>query len=134
MDEDEDEEQDGQIRETDFRDDSIQAFYPHRQPIYAIDLHPVDSTLVVTGGGDDLGYLWRTTNATDESGDGQVAVLSGHTDSITSSQFSKDGQYVATGGLDGKVRVWKLLNIGGKVNGAQFLHSLEGPDEVVVGD
>ncbi|CAJ0761903.1 6533_t:CDS:2 [Entrophospora sp. SA101] len=47
----------------------------------------------------------------------------GHDDSVVSVSFSKDGQYVATGGMDGKIMVWKVEN-------GQHVATLEGPNEI----
>jgi WD40 repeat protein len=52
-----------------------------------------------------------------------VAELSGHTDTVEHVKFSFDGKLLATGGLDGTVRIWK-------VEDASLLHVLEGPTEV----
>jgi WD40 repeat protein len=49
----------------------------------------------------------------------------GHSDSVTSVRFSTDGQYVASAGMDGKVKVWKVEN------GEEAI-SLEGPDGEIV--
>jgi WD40 repeat protein len=40
----------------------------------------------------------------------QVATAIGHTDVITSLSFSSSGQFLASGGADGTVRVWKMEN------------------------
>jgi WD40 repeat protein len=86
--------------------------------VYAIDINPINNDIIVSGGGDDKGFLWRC-----DTGE-QLFELSGHTDSITSTLFSKDGQYVASGGMDGKVKVWKVEN-------GEIILSLEGPDETM---
>src|SRR5579859_5964688 len=36
-------------------DDSIQGFFLHTSPVYSVALH---GNWAVTGGGDDLGYVW----------------------------------------------------------------------------
>jgi ribosome assembly protein SQT1 len=71
-----------------------------------------------------LGYIWDIT-------DGEVIVkLTGHTDSVTCTAWSADGELVSTGGMDGKVRTWRRV---GKDNyrSWEFLTELQGPDEVM---
>ena len=81
--------------------------------------------LAASGGEDDLGYIWDLT-----TGD-ELVKLTGHTDSVTSVAFSADGGLIATGGMDGKIRVWRRV---GKENykNWEFLTELTGPDEVMV--
>ena len=81
--------------------------------------------LAASGGEDDLGYIWDIT-------DGEViAKLTGHSDSVASTAWSSDGEMVATGGMDGRVRVWRHV---GKQDWKtwEFLTELQGPDEVMV--
>lgn len=107
-------------------DDSFAQFVGHEAAVFAVALHPVDPLVAVSGGEDDLAHLWRT-----DTGE-TIIQLDGHTDSVTSVGFSFDGEMVATGGMDGRVRIWR------KVKGTEgflqweLLISLEGPDEVNV--
>ncbi|KAI8929856.1 WD40-repeat-containing domain protein [Entophlyctis helioformis] len=101
----------------DFVDDSVQGFFDHKEPVYTVALHPTDPTLAATGGGDDRSYLWRV-----DTGE-KVFDLGVHTDSVVSVAFSNDGQYVASGGMDGKVFVFQITD------GRQVC-ALEGPTEV----
>lgn len=107
-------------------DDSFAQFVGHEAAVFAVALHPIDALVAVSGGEDDLAHLWRTDNGE------TIIKLDGHTDSVTSVGFSFDGEMVATGGMDGRVRIWR------KVKGTEgflqweFLISLEGPDEVNV--
>lgn len=57
--------------------------------------------------------------------------LTGHTDSVAATAWSSDGEMVATGGMDGRVRVWRHV---GKQDWKtwEFLTELQGPDEVMV--
>lgn len=87
--------------------------------MYAIASHPQDDNLILSGGGDDKSYLWRSDNGE------TVFELSGHTDSVTAVGFSVDGTLVASAGMDGKVRVWKTQT-------GEFCTAVEGPDEIVV--
>lgn len=104
-----------------FQDDSIQGFFAHGEnPVYAVATSPTDINLICSAGGDDKAYLWRKDTGA------EVAILDGHKDSCIAVQFSFDGKFVATGGMDGQVRVYDLSN-----NNALYC-ILEGPDEVNV--
>ncbi|XP_034699417.1 angio-associated migratory cell protein-like [Vitis riparia] len=61
---------------------------------------PIDARLVVIGGGDDKGFIWKIS-------DGDWAFeLGGHKDSVFSLDFSMDGQLLASGSFDGLVKIW----------------------------
>ncbi|KAJ3338143.1 hypothetical protein HDU93_009943 [Gonapodya sp. JEL0774] len=76
-----------------------------------------DEDVGVTGGEDDKAYVWRTDT-------GQPAFeLSGHTDSVISAGFSCDGKLVATGGMDGVVKVWSVQD-------GKLVQNLQGPSEI----
>jgi WD40 repeat protein len=107
-----------------WEDNSIQHFSGHEGPVYTVSAHPT-TPLAVSGGGDDSGYIWDLT-------DGETVVkLTGHTDSVSAVAFSSDGEMVSTGGMDGRVRVWRRV---GKEDYKtwEFLTELQGPDEVIV--
>jgi ribosome assembly protein SQT1 len=97
-------------------DDSIQGFFLHTSPIYSVALF---ENWAATGGGDDLGYVWDVTNGE------MIMKLDGHTDSVTNVTFSHDGSYLATGGMDGQVRIWSVRE-------QKLVVALEAGDEVLV--
>ncbi|KAI9461632.1 ribosome biogenesis protein Sqt1 [Lactarius psammicola] len=106
-----------------WEDNSIRHFAGHEGPVYAVAAHPT-APVVASGGGDDFGYIWDVT-------DGETIVkLTGHADSVTATAFSSDGEMVSTGGMDGRVRVWRRV---GKDDYRtwEFLTELQGPDEVM---
>jgi len=102
--EDEEEEvDDGELDEDplgSLEDNSLSSFLNHSDSVYCITTHPKDPLLVATGGGDDRGFIWSI------EGSQVIAQLDSHTDSITSIGFNKDGNLLATAGLDGVVNLW----------------------------
>ena len=107
-----------------WEDTSIQHFPEHRKSVFAIAGHP-SAPIAVSGGEDDFGYIWNI-----QSGE-TIVKLSGHTDSVAAVGFSSDGELVSTGGMDGRVRIWRRV---GKESWKtwEFLTELAGPDEVMV--
>ena len=79
---------------------SVQQLTLHTSAVFAVAVNAANPFFFATGGGDDVGYLWRLGLAE------PIARLQGHNETISSIGFSVDGNYLATGGLDGVVRVW----------------------------
>lgn len=104
-------EEDGEIE---LQNDSKAHFDLHQDSIFCIAQHPRDRTLVATGAGDDIAYIFRTDPSAALHSElspnrpslPTVAKLSGHSDSVNAITFTlPDGAYLVTGGLDGRLRV-----------------------------
>ncbi|KAK5083016.1 60S ribosomal subunit assembly or modification protein [Lithohypha guttulata] len=120
----EDDEEDIQ-EEIHLQNDSIAHFDEHKDSIFCIAQHPTNPAIVATGGGDDIGYIFDATvepgpvlPSSYQSGPQQqqqerkglplLKKLEGHTDSVNAIVFTiPHGEYVATAGLDGKLRTWR---------------------------
>lgn len=97
------------------QDDALQASGRHRESVFAVAWNPVAESTVASGGGDDKAFLFQV-------GTDAHVELDGHTDSVSSMAFSSDGKYLATGGLDGQVKIWDASE-------GSLVRNLEGPDE-----
>jgi len=109
-------------------DDSVAYFACHKESVYSVCNHKSKRGVVISGGGDDKGYLWKYSSVNEnenESGKGIVSFqeLGGHTDTVTSVGFSHDGEIAYTAGYDGLVRLWA-------VDTGNFIVSLDGPQDV----
>ena len=106
----------------------IHTFGGHTDPVYAVAFNPRATDVVATGGGDDRGFVWRVGEDAFMENQGEVFELAGHRDTVTSIQFSSSSTgsgLLATGAMDGTVRVWD-----GKDRFKQ-LHVLDGPSESI---
>ncbi|KAK2404289.1 COMPASS H3K4 histone methylase component WDR5B [Trifolium repens] len=94
-------------------DDSEHTFTGHTGELYSVACSPTDTALVATGGGDDRGFLWKINNGE------WASELKGHEESVSSLGFSHDGTFLASGGLDGTVKIWDASgNLKGELEGA----------------
>lgn len=114
------EEQD--IQEMAFQNDSDAHFDKHNDSIFCIAQHPTRPSIVMTGGGDDVAYIFDSTpnkpvlpqsyNASplvkqERDSLEAIAKLEGHEDSVNGVAFTKpNGQYAVTAGMDGKLRAY----------------------------
>ncbi len=123
----------------------------HHNPstsVFTVALHPLfpNPPLAISGGEDDSGFIFSPISSSSAPSATfsafQPIKLTGHTDSVIAAQFSSDGELAATGGMDGKVRVWRRVK--GKASSGEegdwsewqnweFLTSLDTSDEVTVG-
>lgn len=126
------------------------SLHTSQQSIFTLSLHPKfpNPPLAVSGGEDDAGFIFSPIPAGEAGGfhaDSFAPVkLTGHTDSVVATGWSFDGEMVATGGMDGRVRVWRRVK-GRKSSPApgsgeagewkdwEFLTGLETASEVQVG-
>ncbi|KAG4910666.1 Angio-associated migratory cell protein [Glycine soja] len=105
---------DSELLEEDEDGDFVHKFTAHTGELYSVACSPTDADLVATAGGDDRGFLWKI-------GQGDWAFeLQGHEESVSSLAFSYDGQCLASGSLDGIIKVW---DVSGNLEGKKF----EGP-------
>ena len=105
-------------------DDSLHTFEGHAGGVYAAAWSPAQPELVATGGGDDCAYLWHVGQDAFEQTGGAVLELAGHSDTVSCLAFSRDGALLATGGMDGRVKVWVVAT-------GACQCTLEGPGEAI---
>jgi ribosome assembly protein SQT1 len=121
MDSDDEGDDDDVQMEINLQNDSVAHFDEHKDSIFCIAQHPVHPEIIATGGGDDVGYIVDVTAVPENQQPGEreglksVFKLDGHKDSINAVTFTQPkGQFVATAGLDGKLRVWQGVPDGHK--------------------
>mmetsp|Transcript_46697 Transcript_46697/g.119165 ORF Transcript_46697/g.119165 Transcript_46697/m.119165 type:complete len:424 (-) Transcript_46697:17-1288(-) len=105
-------------------DDSLHSFEAHTDAVYAVAWSPKHPDLVASGGGDDMAFIWRVGEDAFEENHGDTLELAGHTDSIVAMSFNAAGDLLATGGMDGFVKVWNSSN-------GDLVQTLEGPGEAI---
>ncbi|KIX96838.1 uncharacterized protein Z520_07558 [Fonsecaea multimorphosa CBS 102226] len=124
MDDEDDEDIEGDEQEIQLQNDSAAHFDHHTDSIFCIAQHPTNPAIVITGGGDDVAYLFdasiptTTQNTNAPQGERKsvqpLQKLDGHTDSVNAVAFTYPrGEYVLTAGLDGKLRAWRSSEASG---------------------
>lgn len=73
----------------------------HGTSIQAIEISPVNPSLVASGSDDNTVKLWNFLDNTTTS-------LTGHTDKVNSVTFSPNGQLLATGSNDRQIKIWDV--------------------------
>ncbi|XP_069769109.1 angio-associated migratory cell protein isoform X3 [Narcine bancroftii] len=84
------------------QDDSDLTFTRHTRAVFCLSLDPKTNTLAVSGGEDDMAFVWRLSDG------GVVLECTGHNDSVISASFSHDSALVVTGDMSGLIKVWKV--------------------------
>ena len=101
-------------------------FKGHSDCVYTSAIHPSNDGTVITGGGDDKGYLWKydTNNTVAEGSEAILSMveLGGHTDTVTSVGFNFDGTKCLTASYDGTVRTWSAAT-------GELLVVMDGPED-----
>ncbi|WVY98256.1 hypothetical protein V8G54_030407 [Vigna mungo] len=100
--------------------DFVHKFTAHTGELYSVASSPNDAALVATGGGDDRGFLWKIGQGDWAFELQGICMTPGHEESVSSLAFSYDGQRLASGSLDGIIKVW---DVSGNLEGKK----LEGP-------
>ncbi|KAF1343983.1 WD40-repeat-containing domain protein [Delphinella strobiligena] len=111
------------LEEIQLQNDSVAHFDAHKDSIFCIAQHPTNPTIIATGAGDDVGYIWNATppqgpvlpasyesnpQPVERKGLEPIVKLEGHTDSINAITFTLPrGDYVLTAGLDGRVNAYQ---------------------------
>ena len=123
MDSDDEVDPDAPLEEIQLQNDSAAHFDKHTDSIFCIAQHPVHSNIVITGGGDDVAYIWDSSSGRQEKpvlpssyesappsglkerpGIEAIQKLDGHTDSVNAVAFTfPKGEYAVTAGLDGRL-------------------------------
>jgi ribosome assembly protein SQT1 len=117
------EDDESNVIEIDMSNNSSSYFDTHTDSVFLISSHPT-LPMVVSGGGDDLGYLWTTHSNPSRL----VAQLTGHTESVIAGGFTPDGQYLVTGDMSGQIRSWKSMSKGQKWD---FYASVQEVEEII---
>ncbi|TKY51494.1 Angio-associated migratory cell protein [Spatholobus suberectus] len=84
-------------------DDSESECGMSRMGLCSVAYSPTNATLVATEGRDNKGFPWKISKVED-----RAIELHGHKNSVASLAFSYDGQLVASGCLDGNIKVWDV--------------------------
>ena len=105
----------GQVEQGEDNSWGASSLHAQQQSIFALSLHPLfpNPPLAVSGGEDDDGFLFcpipAESNIEFNAESFKPVKLTGHGDSVVAVDWNFDGEMVATGGMDGRVRVWRRV-------------------------
>ncbi len=87
----------------------------HVDSITMATFSPVDPNLILTISRDRTGRVWKKGTDGHHTDWHTINELKGHTDILTSAEFSPDGKFIVTAGRDRSVRVWNALTEHGRL-------------------
>jgi len=99
-------------------DESLKNFKFHHDFALGVHFHPSSQSIFSSCSGDGLAAIWDLNKETPQF------ILKGHTDTINFSSYNHDGTLLATGSLDGTIRIWEAKT--GKLK-----YVLEGPSDEI---
>lgn len=100
------------------------AFTLHSDSVYAVSVHPRNPEIFVSGGGDELAYMWNFSSSSDSSDPTVLHALDGHKESIVAVGFNHDGSLLASADMNGVVKIWNSET-------GSCLLDLEGPSSEI---
>ena len=119
--------------QSDVVDSSFATCQLHRDSVYCASFHPINKNYIISGGGDDVSYLWTydgTAMLQDpdrETGPGKgissYIALASHRDTVTSVGFSADGKLAFSAGYDGMLKIFDAYT-------GQLLAEFDGPQDI----
>jgi WD40 repeat protein len=91
--------------------------------VRSVVFHPTEDGVLAWGSTDSTVKVWNRASTT-------VRTLHGHTSWVESVAFSPDGEWIASGSLDGTIKLWQMPN------GSEVVAQLArpGPSVAVVGE
>lgn len=154
-DEDQPMDDDDEEMEIQLQNDSAAYFDSHADSIFCIAQHPTNPSIVATGGGDDVAYVFDATLTpgpvlpssyeSDPQPPGErpgmqaLEKLEGHKDSVNAVAFTlPKGEYLVTAGLDGQLRAyqsdksatqWKIFADASEVQEINWVEPCPNPDQ-----
>jgi ribosome assembly protein SQT1 len=112
------------------QNDSTAHFDLHTDSIFCIAQHPKDPSVIATGGGDDVGYVFQIPEtpvlpwgSQERESLQPIFKLEGHTDSLNAITFTSSGNYLVSAGLDGRLQAYSTAPY-------KLLHSVQEVEEI----